>query len=129
MYSVICRYGHTFLLWCTSAYLIATKLLAYNSYFFTKIELHCLHCRFGYPAVHCFHQLLDRLSHDVELHTLKHFTKYCKHCQKYEKLPSRFCFTIKDNIDFNFNIIVNILYIESKPVLHIVDKSTCFQAG
>jgi hypothetical protein len=42
-------------------------------------------------------------------------------------------FTIQDeDIQFNFNIIMNILYIEgangSKPVLHILDEATRFQA-
>ncbi len=53
----------------------------------------------------------------------------------HEKFSDRFSFIIRDeNIQFNFNILVNILYIEvkteneNKPVLHLVDEATRFQA-
>jgi len=34
-----------------------------------------------------------------------------------QKSPGQFKFTLKDNYDFNFYIIVNIIYLSSKPVL------------
>ena len=42
------------------------------------------------------------------------------------KSPSCFKFTLKDNYDFNYEIIVNIIYINGKPVLHVVDAATAF---
>ncbi len=52
----------------------------------------------------------------------------------HEKFSSRFSFIIRDeDIQFNFNILVNILYIEikiegdNKSVLHIVDETIRFQ--
>jgi hypothetical protein len=36
---------------------------------------------------------------------------------------------LRDDIEFNFNIIVDIMYIASKPVLHVVDEATRFSAG
>ena len=95
----------------------------------TEIELRRLHRRFGHPSVCCLQQVLERSGHDVELPALEHFTKYYKHCQKHGKSPGRFSFTLKNDIDFNFNIIVDILYIDGKLVLYIVDESTRFQAG
>jgi hypothetical protein len=51
------------------------------------------------------------------------------------KFSGRFSFIIRDeNIQFNFNILVNILYIEikieseNKPVLHLVNEVIRFQA-
>jgi IS30 family transposase len=36
---------------------------------------------------------------------------------------------LKDDVDFNYSIIVDIFYIDGKPVLHIVDEGTRYQAG
>ena len=35
----------------------------------------------------------------------------------YTKLPSRFKFTLKDDYKFNYIVIINIIYLDSKPVL------------
>lgn len=59
----------------------------------------------------------------------QHLSKYCMHCQEHGKSSRRFSFTIKDDIEFNYNVIVNILYIQGKPVLHLIDKATRFQTG
>jgi hypothetical protein len=45
------------------------------------------------------------------------------------KAPGRFKFTLKDDFEFNFEIIVDVMYIDGKPVLHIVDTATAFQAA
>jgi hypothetical protein len=46
----------------------------------------------------------------------------------HEKFSERFNFSIKDSdSEFNFNILVNILYIDSKLVLHLVNETTRFQ--
>ena len=37
------------------------------------------------------------------------------------KSPSRFKFTLKDNYKFNYTVIINIIYLDSKPVLQVVD--------
>ena len=128
-YPIIRRYGHVFLPWCTSAYTIATESFDQNPCFLTHVELRRLHRRFGHPSVQRLQQFLERPGHDFELHTLEHLTKYRHHCQIHGSSPGRFSFTIKGDIDFNFNVIVDILYIEGKPILHIVDESTRFQAG
>ena len=127
-YPVIRRYGYAFLCWCISAYSITAKLFMQNPCFLTEIELRHLHCRFGHPSVQRFQQVLEQSGYKVELHALKHLIRYCKHCQKHGRSPGRLNFIIKDDIDFNYNIIVDILYIKSKPVLHIIDKATRFQA-
>lgn len=100
-----------------------------NPCFLTETELRRLHRRFGHPSVRRLRQVLERSGHKVELHALEHLTKYCEHCQKHGRSPGRFSFTIKDDIDFNYNVIVDILYIQGKPVLHLVDEATRFQAG
>ena len=47
----------------------------------------------------------------------------------YAKLPSRFKFTLKDDYEFNYTVIIDVIYLDSKPVLQVVDSSTLFQAA
>ena len=60
---------------------------------------------------------------------LKYLTRYCHFCQKYGKLPSWFKFTLRNNVNFNYCIIVDIMYINRSLVLYIVNKYIRFQAG
>lgn len=106
-YPVIRRYGHAFLFWCTSAYFFITKSFMQNPCYLTDIELCHLHCRFGHPSVRRLQQVLERSGHKVELHVLEHLTKYCEHCQKHGRSPGQFSFIIKDDIEFNYNVIVD----------------------
>ena len=46
-----------------------------------------------------------------------------------QKSPGRFKFTLKDDYDFNFCIIINVMYLSGKPVLQVVDFLTSFQAA
>ena len=47
----------------------------------------------------------------------------------YTKLPSRFKFTLKDDYKFNYTVIINVMYLDGKPVLQIVDSLILFQAA
>ena len=123
---VIRRYGHAFLLWYTSAYTLATESPALNPCYLTDVKLWRLHRHFGHLSVHRLHQLLERSGYNMELEALHYLTKYCKQCQKHGQSSSRFAFTLKDDLDFNYNVIIDIMYIKSKPVLHLVDEATRF---
>jgi hypothetical protein len=41
----------------------------------------------------------------------------------------RFRFTLREDADFNHRLIVNVMFIEGKPVLHAIDEATAFQAA
>ncbi|SLM34773.1 integrase and r domain-containing protein [Lasallia pustulata] len=75
--------------------------------------------------------VLERSGHGDNLNkkTLEHLIKYCSHCQKHGKLPGRFKFILRDDVNFNYSIIVDIMYIDNSPILHIVDEATRFQAA
>src|SRR3981189_1291086 len=45
------------------------------------------------------------------------------------KSPGRFKFTLKDDYEFNYSIIIDVLYLDGRPVLQVVDSSTSFQAA
>jgi hypothetical protein len=42
------------------------------------------------------------------------------------KLPSRFKFTLKDNYEFNYTVIMDIMYLDGKLVLQVVDSLILF---
>jgi hypothetical protein len=127
---VVRRFGHPFLLWKAPFYSFLIDSLDENPCFLTNVELQRLHRRFGHPSVSRLQAILDRSGHtDVDKQALEHLTKYCKHCQIYSKAPGRFKFNLRDDVDFNFSIIVDIFYIGGKPVLHVIDEGTRYQAG
>jgi len=126
---VVRRFGHSFLLWDTSLQSFIAESFAYNPCFLTNVELQRLHRRFGHPSVRRLQDILERAGHDINKEALEYLTKYCKHCQKHSQSPHRFKFSLKDNVDFNASIIVDVFYLESKLVLHIVNEGTSYQAG
>ena len=126
---VVRRFGHSFLLWNTSLQSFITESFKCNPCFLTNVELQRLHRRFGHLSTRRLQKVLERAGHDVNIEALEHLTKYCKHCQQYGKSPGRFKFNLKDDVNFNYSIIVDVFYISGKPVLHIVDEGTRYQAG
>ena len=98
--------------------------------FLTETELRRLHRRFGHPAVTRLAKLLKDAGHDdFEEETLEEITKFCHHCQLNGSAPRRFKFTLKDDRNFNYEILVDVMYLGNKPTLHVVDSSTAFQGA
>jgi hypothetical protein len=126
---VVRRFGHSFLLWDTALRSFITESFTCNPYFLTSVELRRLHRRFGHPSVSRLKNVLKRAGHDVDVDTLEYLTKYCEHYQKHGKSPGRFKFNLRDDVNFNYSIIVDIFYITGKPILHVVDEGTRYQAG
>lgn len=46
----------------------------------------------------------------------------------YKKALRQFKFTLKDNYKFNYLIYINIMYLNSKLILYIIDLATTFRA-
>ena len=46
----------------------------------------------------------------------------------HEKAPSRFKFTLKDDHEFNYLVYVDIIYLDRKPILQVVNLATSFKA-
>ena len=88
-----------------------------------------LHRKFGHPLVRRLQDVLERASYNVDKDALEYLTKYCKHCQKHGQLPKRFKFSLKDDVDFNYCIIIDVFYITGKLVLYVIDEGTRYQAG
>jgi hypothetical protein len=45
------------------------------------------------------------------------------------KSPSRFKFSFKDDYEFNYSIIINVIYLDGKLVLYVIDIFMSFQAA
>ena len=95
----------------------------------TDSELRRLHRRFGHPSAQRLSKLLKRAGHEVELKAIKYLTRYCHQCQIHQKSPHRFKFTLKDDVEFNYMIEVDIFWIMNKEVLQVIDTATAFQAA
>ena len=103
--------------------------IAMTAIYLTEAEMRRLHSRFGHPSVPKLHKLLTRAGHDVKYEAIEMIRKFCHYCQIKGDAPKRFKFTLRDDADFNHEVIVDVMYLEGKPVLHLVDAATSFQAG
>lgn len=115
-------HGHAFLTWNP----ITECMFTYN-------DLKRLHRRFGHPTVEKLMNLLrradvDRVGDDTRK-ALTEITRSCDPCQRYAQPPRRFKFTLRDEKFFNQSLYVDIFTLDKKPVLHIVDESTKYQAA
>ncbi|EDU46201.1 conserved hypothetical protein [Pyrenophora tritici-repentis Pt-1C-BFP] len=98
--------------------------------FLTETELRRLHRRFGHPAVERLIRLLKRAGHeDVDERLLREIQTFCHHCQAHDPAPRRFKFRLKDDREFNFEILVDVMYLSGKPVLHVIDSATTFNGA
>lgn len=96
----------------------------------TESELKQLHRRFNHPAVDRLHKVLTEAGHeDVDRKLLETITKFCHHCQTHAPAPQRFKFTLKDDREFNYEIFVDVFYLDGQPVLHVVDSATSFHGA
>ncbi|RFU25514.1 hypothetical protein B7463_g10820, partial [Scytalidium lignicola] len=121
---IVRRFGHPFVLWKIPLQALVVESFDQNPCFLTNVELQRLHQRFGHPSVGRLQKILDRAGHDIDKQALEYLTKYCVHCQRHGKSLGRFRFSLKDDVSFNYSIIVDIFYISGKPVLHVVDEGT-----
>jgi hypothetical protein len=127
---VVRRFGHPFILWDQALQSYISQSFESNPCYLTTTELRRLHRRFGHPSADRLYRVLERSGHDdIDKKALHRLNKFCAHCQKYGKSPGRFKFTLRDDIDFNYSIYVDIMYIDGQPVLHVIDEATRFQAA
>ncbi len=75
------------------------------------------------------HKLLIQTGHDIEYKIIKMINKFCHYCQIKGEASQRFKFTLKKDVDFNYKIIVDIMYLDGKPVLHTIDVAMAFLVG
>ena len=122
-YPVVRKWGHPWLLIDEPERSIAWCHL-------TGTELRQLHRRFGHPGAKRLYRLLTQAGYDeIDKATITKITKFCHQCQMHNNAPGRFKFTLRDDMEFNYQVLVDIMFINEKPVLHILDMATSFQAA
>jgi hypothetical protein len=125
--SIIRRFDHDFLLWENFLHFYIIQFFELNFCYLIDVELRQLHKRFDHSFITKLHDLLKRFYHEMKKAILKKLTKFCTFCQKYAKSSERFKFTLRDEINFNYSVIVNVMYIDNNLILHVVDDVTRFQ--
>ncbi|KAK1994575.1 hypothetical protein LX36DRAFT_584097, partial [Colletotrichum falcatum] len=89
-----------------------------------------IHRRFSHPSVQRLHKVLQRAGHKTDLSSIEAINKFYHYYQLNSKAPRRFKFTLYNNHEFNHKIIINIIYLDSnKPVLHVINAATSFNAA
>jgi hypothetical protein len=130
-FSVIRRFDHGFLLWKNSMQAYVNQSFDFNVCYLIETKMRQLHRRFDHSSIRKLYDLLKRAGHEVKKSALKKLSKFCIFCQKHEKSFDRFKFILRDdvNVNFNYSIIVDIMYIDNNLILHVVDETTRFQVA
>ena len=101
---------------------------------YTTSELSKLHRSFGHPSVTALCNLLKRARPD-EMKTsvraaIEDITKRCNTCAEFSSRPKRFRLSVgAEDLHFNSIVAADVMYINQKPVLHVVDEATHFCAA
>lgn len=104
--------------------------LEHSCAFLTVIELRRLDPRFVHPTADRLYRLAGKARHSgAELQIIETITKFCHHCQMHGQAPRGFKFTLHDDCNFNFDIIMDVMYRNKRRVLHVVDSATSFQGA
>ena len=127
--SVIRRFGHSFLLWKETLRLYITNSFDFNLCCLTDTKLRQLHRRFDHSFALKLRRILKQFDHDFIKIALNKLTEYCTFCQKHGRLFERFKFILRQDVNFNYSIIVDIMYIDNEPILHVIDEVTRFQSA
>ncbi|KAI1001543.1 hypothetical protein K3495_g6655 [Podosphaera aphanis] len=88
-----------------------------------------VHRRFGRPSVRRLHNVLNRAGQqDINSSDIQNIVDHCKQCQLHGKSPGRFRFTLRDDIEYNYAVIVDVVQLDGNQVLH-VDEAIAFNAA
>ena len=72
------------------------------------------------------HKLLTQASQDIEYKPIEMINKFCHYCQIKGEASQCLKFKLKKDVDFNYEIIIDVIYLNKKPVLLVVDAITAF---
>lgn len=115
--------GHLVLTWSTK------EICA----FYTQTQIERLHRHFAHPSATKLYEALRKAKPEdmnEETRTLiDAVTKSCHTCQRISIRPLSFSIRINDELAFNQELLLDIMYYNSRPILHIVDAGTHFSAA
>ena len=101
---------------------------------FSRAQLMKIHRNFYHPSAgKLFNLLLKSRPEDATPEarkTLEDISRRCGPCQRISSAPRRFRVSFgTEHIKFNERVIMDIMYIDGEPILHIVDDVTRFNAA
>eukprot|EP00180_Rhodochaete_pulchella_P004061 Plantae.Rhodophyta-Rhodochaete_pulchella.ctg74856.p1 GENE.Plantae.Rhodophyta-Rhodochaete_pulchella.ctg74856~~Plantae.Rhodophyta-Rhodochaete_pulchella.ctg74856.p1 ORF type:complete len:209 (+),score=12.17 Plantae.Rhodophyta-Rhodochaete_pulchella.ctg74856:155-781(+) len=101
---------------------------------FTTSQLLKLHRQFSHASAEKLYNLRRKARPEDTppdtLRRLKELSRRCDTCQRIANAPTRFKVSFgADNIAFNEKVLLDVMYLEGKPVLHLVDDGTHFSAA
>lgn len=101
-----------------------------GDYLFSTAELAQVHRNLGHATAGSVYSALRR-AYPIEtgasdLDKLKMITKQCKGCQMFSKQPNRYRAPLPDQCVFNYDVAVDVFFILSQPILHVVCRQTHF---
>ena len=100
--------------------------------FYTEQELRKLHRAFGHPSAKRLAELLKRARPDENYvrKELEGIVKECGVCARHSQKPRRFKLTVgTDEYQYNHIVSIDVVDIEGRKILHVVDECTHFQAA
>ena len=105
-----------------------------NYTFYTTAQLQKLHRQFAHPSAGKLYNLLKRAGLEAvdskTLEQLEEIVSRCEPCQRIRNAPLRFRVSAgHENVRFNAFAYIDIMYLDGRPVLHIVDEATRFSAA
>lgn len=112
--------GHVFLEWD------AQRIM------FTREELTRLHLHFMHPAANRLFELIKRVNPTLATRSVQHLldeiSKSCRSCQEFRSRPLRFKASVSPTkLIFNHSISIDLLWLDEKPALHVIDDHTGFR--
>ena len=101
---------------------------------YTTDDLLRLHRSFGHPSASALLKLLKRAdqgqANKATWHGIKDLAEKCMICARNSRKPKRFKLTVgNEDARFNHCVAVDIMFINSKAVLHVVDEATHYSAA
>lgn len=101
---------------------------------YTEGELRRIHKTFGHPSIDTTLKILKRASGDKlskgTKAVIEGIVDGCKTCRLIASKPRRFKLTVGTNdLRFNHKVQIDTMFINGKPVLHMVDQATHFSAA
>jgi hypothetical protein len=104
---------------------------AYES-FYTRSQIRSMHRHYLHPSTTKLYEILKRANPNISSDTrdlIEEITKACSSCSEYSSRPLHFSVRSPDDVVFNQELLIDVMYIENRPVLHIVDRGTRFSAA
>ena len=111
--------------------IVTPRYIATN---FTHAELTKLHKQFFHPSPSKLFNVLEKSRPEnlepKTLEALQEITKNCTTCQRIQTAPLRFRVSFgSETARFNERIMIDVMYLDGEPVLHMIDEGTHFSAA